>query len=211
MSVLAEDKLAIYNGSLRRLGSRALASLTENREPRRVLDGIWGLNAAPVKVLEGSEWNFATRTVEGVYAPEIEPSFGFRRAFNKPDDFARLSALSGDDRFSRPLVHTEYVDEAGYWFSDRDVLYIKYNSKSESYGLKSSAWTETFKDLLELMLAYEACERLTNSRTKKADLWGEYKDMLKTARSQDSMNDGVKFPPRGSWVSARSRSVRSDR
>lgn len=208
MTVLDEDKLSVYNGALRRLGSRQLASLTENREPRRVLDGAWGDNDAPRKMLEQSGWNFATRTVEGIYAPEIEPPFGFRRAFNKPTDFVRLTAMSGDDSFSRPLVHSEYVDEAGYWFTERDVLYVKYVSDSDDYGMKSAVWNESFKELLELLLAHETCERLTNSRTKKMDLWGEYHHALKVARSQDGMNDGVKFLPSGGWV--RSRSQRRD-
>ena len=40
MAITNSDRLDVYNGALRRLGSRRLASLTENREPRRVLDGF---------------------------------------------------------------------------------------------------------------------------------------------------------------------------
>ena len=45
MAITNSDRLDVYNGALRRLGSRRLASLTENREPRRVLDDIWNNGA----------------------------------------------------------------------------------------------------------------------------------------------------------------------
>ena len=40
------DKLTVYNETLGLLGERKLASLTEQREPRRVLDGFWDQTVA---------------------------------------------------------------------------------------------------------------------------------------------------------------------
>lgn len=210
MAVSSDVKLAIYNGALQRLGSRELASPTEAREPRRVLDGHWGADNAVVKIaLEKGEWNFAIRTVEGIYSSTVEPEFGFRRAYNKPDDMRRLACLSGDEFFRTSLVATEYVDEAGFWFTDYDQIYIRYVSDHTAYGTDSSKWTEVFKEYLECDLAFKACERITNSTAKRDRIERDRLNALKSAKSLDGIAEGVKFLPHGSW--SRSRSGRSYR
>lgn len=204
MAITSEIKLSAYNGALRRLGSRKLSSLDENREPRRVLDDIWGAGDEVVRyALERGEWNFAIRAVEGIYASEIETTFGYRRAFTKPDDFVRLASLSGDPYFRLPLTDDEYSDEATYWLADHDVIYIRYVSDADTFGFNASAWSEGFKDYLQCHLAWEACERLTNSTDLKRDLKRERDDSLREAKSSDAMNEGTKFRPPGSWIQSR--------
>ena len=204
MAISDTAKLAIYNGAMRRLGSRELASLTEAREPRRVLDGLWGSDNRLVKLaLERGEWNFAIRAVEGTYSESITPTFGFRRAYDKPGDMRRLAALCPDEYFQTPLVNSQYTDEAGYWFTDSDTLFIRYVSDHTSYGLDSGKWTEAFRDYLECDLAWGACERITNSGAKRDRLERDRAMALKTAKSHDAMQEGVKFPPRGKWAQSR--------
>lgn len=204
MAITDATKLAVYNGALLRLGSRKLASLAENREPRRVMDDIWGPSSNIVlSALERGEWNFAIRTVEGVYSTSVEPPFGFSRAFDKPDDFRRLAALSADPYFRAPLTNGQYIDEAGYWFSDFDVIYVRYVSDHSDYGFNGSLWTESFKEYLECKMAWEACERITNATSKRDRIERDMMNALKAAKSNDAMAEGVKFPPRGSWLRAR--------
>lgn len=204
MAILDADKLEIYNGALRRLGSREIASLAENRKPRRVLDGVWGASSDIVlRALERGEWNFAIRTVQGTYSTSVEPPFGFKRAYDKPDDFRRLASLCADARLSRPLTDDEYVDEAGYWFTDHDVIYVRYVSSRSDYGFNSSAWTETFRDYLKAWMAWEACEPITNSTSKRDRAQRDMDIALATAKSHDAMQEGVKFPPSGSWVTTK--------
>lgn len=204
MAILDADKLNIYNGALRRLGSGKLASLAENREPRRVMDDIWGPSSEVVKgALERGEWNFAIRTLEGVYSTSVEPDFGLSRAYNKPDDFCRLVGLCADPYFEYALLDKEYVEEAGYWFTDLDVIYIRYISSDDSYGFNSSLWLENFKEYLECKMAWEACERLTNSAQKKQLIERDMDKALTVAKSHDAMGDGTKFVTEGTWRAAR--------
>lgn len=78
-------QLDIYNGALLHCGERFLASLTEQREPRRLLDRVWSSNGVKT-CLEQGQWNFAMRTIQIDYDPSIAPSFGYARAFQKPND-----------------------------------------------------------------------------------------------------------------------------
>lgn len=204
MAILTTDKLDIYNRALGKLGSRKLSSLSENREPRRVLDGHWGDNDNLVTyALEIGDWDFATRIVELSYSPSVEPSFGHRYAFDKPSDLARVTSLSANEFFSAPLTARQYDSVADYWFADLQALYVKYVSSDASYGFNSAGWTEAFKQYLSDRLAWLSCERITNSTQKRDRL---ERDMMKAearAKSNDAMAEGVKFPPAGSWAGSR--------
>ena len=99
MAISADIKLDIYNGALLRLASRKLASLTEGRESRRVLDQYWGAQNKIVSyALERGDWNFALRARKLEADTAVEPQWGWTYAYEKPTDFRRLSALSGDER-----------------------------------------------------------------------------------------------------------------
>ena len=79
------SKLTLFNGALRLLGERRLASLTEDRPARRYLDDAWD-DGLVDDALEQGFWNFATRTVQMTASTSVEPEFGYRYAFQKPDD-----------------------------------------------------------------------------------------------------------------------------
>lgn len=197
-------KLRLYNGALRRLGERKLSSLTEARKPRRVLDTIWGGDNEVIHYcLERGDWNFAMKSAEGSYSTSVTPSFGFQRAFTKPEDMKRLSALSASATLTPPLTNDQYRDEAGYWYADVETIYVSYVSDADDYGLDASKWSEQFKEMVELKLAYEACDEITNSERKLQRLDAQLRAAMKSAKSHDAMAEGVKFPPRGSWVAAR--------
>lgn len=208
MAVTADVKLALYNEALRIIGSRKLASLTENRKPRHLLDDAWGGDIAVIRCLERADWNFATRSVEMAYDPGIEPSFGFRRAYAKPDDFVRLTTMSANEYMRDPMTHDDYLDEAGYWLCDLDTLYLRFVSSGNDFGLNSGGWPQSFKQLLAAYLAEEIAEPITNSTAHVRKARAIAKDALTLAKSRDAMDEGVKFPPQGSWVRSRGSSAR---
>jgi hypothetical protein len=201
-------RLSAYNGALRLLGERPLASLNENRDPRRMLDAAWddgAVNAA----LEAGQWLFACRGMQYEYSPSVEPSFGYSRAFNKPEDFVRTMAVCQDEYFKVPL--TEYSDEAGYWFADLDTLYIKYVSNGATYGGDMSRWPQTFVKYLEACLARDIAMPLKQNDSQYKMLIQLADKLLAAAKSQNAMADPAKFFPASSWASARSGSSRRSR
>lgn len=84
---MANDQLSLYNNALTVLGERKIASLTENREPRRVLDDVW--SGAVKYCLEQGQWKFAIRTSKLTYSTDVNPVFGYRRAFERPSEIGR--------------------------------------------------------------------------------------------------------------------------
>ena len=193
------NKLSVINAALRELSSRKLASLSEAREPRYAVDDIW--DDVVQFCLEQGQWNYAIRTQEIEYTPEITPLFGFRYAFEKPSDWIRTVGLSASEYFNPPL--TEYSDETGYWWANVDTLYVRYVSNSTDYGLDLSAWPATFQRFVELYLAFRLAPILTSSETTEDRMEKKYKKALTDARSKDAMNDSVSFMPSGSWTRSR--------
>ena len=192
-------QLSLYNRALTYLGERKLASLSENREPRRVLDDIW--NGGVKFCLEQGQWKFALRTSKLIYAPEIEPSFGYPRAFEKPEDCVRVAKLCSDEFFNQPLL--QYTEEAGFWFAELDEIYISYVSDHVSFGNDLSLWPESFVKWVALHFACEGGKRITQATTDLEKL-EKLKKMAKTdALSKDALQGPTQFMPQGSWARAR--------
>jgi hypothetical protein len=194
-------QLSLYNGALLALGERKLLNLSENREPRRVLDAFWDDEAVRYLLSRGL-WNFAKRSVRIEYDPDYESEFGFRYAFTKPDDWVRTMALCTDEYFQSTLLR--YSDEAGFWYADVDTIYVQFVSDDEDYGSDLSLWPENFTQYAEHWLALKACKRIANSTTDKEQLKADVRRLLTEAKSSDAMDEPTSFPPSGSWARARS-------
>lgn len=195
-------QLDIYNGALLLCGERFLASLTENREPRRLLDRVWASNGIKT-CLEQGQWRFAMRTVQIDYDPSIEPTFGYTRAFEKPDDWVLTSSLCEDEFFRSP--QTRYFDESGYWYSDLDTLYVRYVSSDPNYGFDMNKWPDSFREYVEEFFASKVILKLSNSSDEEASSMRRLKAKLKTAKSRTAMADATAFPARGAWGLSRNR------
>lgn len=204
------SKLNLYNEALRVVGERNLASLTENREPRRLLDSVWD-NGAVNYCLEQGLWNFAIRAVKLEYSPSIVIGFtgGYTRGFEKPTDYIRLAAFCTDAMFNAPTIH--YADESGFWFVSLDEVYVKYVSNDAAFGGDLSRWPETFSRYVAAYLAVEITERLTQNAVKWDNIYKLAKQRLREALSKNAMENPTRVLPAGSWVSARSRRSSGDR
>jgi hypothetical protein len=197
---MATTQLNLYNEALRILGERKLASLSENREPRRVLDDIWADGAVDA-CLEQAFWKFATRAVKITASTTTIPAFGYKNAFDKPSDLVRIMNASADERFNEPL--TQMMDEVGFWFADVDPLYVRYVSNATDYGNDMARWPQSFIRYFAAYLAAEAALTLTQSPDKLKLALGLMKEALTEARSRDAMSDPTAFLPQGGWSKAR--------
>lgn len=202
---MATDKLQLYNLALTvYLGERKLASLSENREPRRALDDAWSGgsgNGAVKYCLEQGHWKFAQRAVKLAYTPSITPAFGHQYAFTKPTDCVKLSKMCTDEYFKEPNL--EYAEEAGFWTSNVQDLYISYVSNDATFGGDMSLWPESFVQVVALYLAKNIATRVTGADSKTDKLEAKYVRALLDARSKDAMQGPTQFTPSGAWTRAR--------
>jgi len=198
---MATTRLLIYNGALSYfLGERKLASLTEDRKPRHLLDDVWtdgGVNYC----LEQGDWNFAMRTIQLDYTPSIEPDFGYLRAFTKPTDWVSTSGMCSDEFFRSPLLF--YDDEVEHWFSDLDTIYVRYVSDDAAYGTNYAAWPVSFTDYVKCVFARKVVMGLTGDENKLGNMMKLEARLLSVAKNKDAKGQPTKFPPQGMWNSSR--------
>lgn len=194
------SKLSLYNGALLECGERELASLSENREPRRLLDRAWDAGAVNFCLGQG-QWRFATRTVQLAASTTIEPTFGYRKAYPIPDDHIRTTALCSDEYMNVPLL--SYTTEQNYFFTDVEPIYLGYVSNAASYGGDLSLWPEDFVEYVHAYLASKIIKKLNQSGSDFETLFKLTKQRLTDARSSSAMEGPTTFPPVGSFVAAR--------
>jgi hypothetical protein len=194
------DKLGIYNAALRELGMDRVASLSEEVEKRYVLDDTY--SDVVEECLENAQWKFAMRSAALPYSTSIVPDFGYTYAFDKPEDFVRLCAISDNENFRPSLA--DYRDEAGFWLADSDTIYISYVSNDTDYGMDLTRWPPSFARYVSLTLAERSCIRLTQSDTKLAKLEKDIKKARTKARSIDAQSGPEREPDgEGSWITWR--------
>jgi uncharacterized protein YneR len=195
-------KLELYNDALLICGERFLASLTEEREPRRLLDHVYASGGVQA-CLEEADWYFAMRTIQIDYDDSVEPDFGYSRAFAKPDDWVRTAALCADEFFRSPL--TRYFDEAGYWYSDLDTLYVRYVSNDENYGMNLGAWPINFRDFVAAHFASRIVAKVKTGDDEVKRVEKVREGYLLKAKNKSALNGPTSFPARGNWGLARNR------
>ena len=210
------DRLKIYNGALLLCGDKQLSILSENREPRHLLDLVWndgGVNYC----LEQAQWHFAMRAAQFDYNPSVQPDWGFPRAFDKPTDWINTSGVFQDEYLTTPL--TQYADEISYWFADRDQIYVKYVSNATTYGADLSRWPATFVDYVKAYFASRIVHKLPGSAGKVEFLLGPtgrpdkgwVHQTLLIAKNKAAMALPATFPTRGTWAAARFRGANRTR
>ena len=199
---MSTSKLEIYNAALIICGERVLASLTEDRKPRRLLDHVWD-NDGVDACLERGQWKFAMNAIKLDYDTSITTDFGYKRAYAKPSDWVLTSAVCSDEFFTAPLIH--YRDENDFWYAELDIIYVKYISNDTAFGLDLSLWPSSFNKYVGSYFANEIVMALTQDQ----DMWDRVEEKLdkfeKLAKNADAMAGPQQFPAPGRFVTSRYR------
>lgn len=196
------DKLSLYNAALGFLEERRLASLSENRESRRVLDDYW--TSVPLYCLEQGLFRFSKRVVQIDASSTIVPAFGYINAFTIPNDWIRTVVISTSPDLDPPLL--QYNEETGYWYANATPLYVSYISNDPLYGMNIGAWPQAFADYVALRLARKACKRITGKTellSGPAGLINQEDKARRITKANDAMNDPPGMPPVPFWARAR--------
>lgn len=194
---MTTSRLTLYNGALAKLGQARLATLTDTGESRRLLDDEY--DRAVKFCLESGDWNFATLAIAKEASTDVEPSFGYQFAVEKPDDWLRTTIVSGNGLFYPALGPGEFVDEGEFWSCNFDPLYIRYVSIANDQGLDLSLWTQAFVEAVEFNLAQRIGPRIPSlSEASKEALDKRAKRAMINAKSKDAWNQasGLLAPSR---------------
>jgi hypothetical protein len=180
------DKLAIYNNALLLLGERTLATVTENREPRRLLDHAYDFGAVDY-CLEIVKPVFARKTVMlDVSTPS--PHHDLDNVFTLPADWLATVEVYSDSRLDQPI--SRYINEDRTIACEYDIIYVRYvtSLNSDDYA----KWSPVFTHVVASYLAREISLRLTPDDYETLD--GKFGQRVDVAKNSE--ND--KEPPQRS-------------
>lgn len=179
----------ISNKALDKLGQGPITSLEDGTKSANLCNRNWTIIRD--QVLRDHPWNFAVKR-SILAADTTAPAWGFTYQFPLPSDCLRLLEV-------RDLSTGEYQVEANQILADESALYVRYIRQVTD----PNEYDALFVDTVATRLAFELCEALTQSNTKKEMLWQEYEDSLNRARRVDGQENPPQQYEEDDWVSVR--------
>lgn len=179
----------VCNKALDKLGHGPITTLADGTKSANLCTRAWPLIRD--QVLRDHPWNFAIKRAV-LAASNAAPAWGFSAKFPLPSDNLRLVEV-------RDLSTSEYSVEDGCIQADADTLYIRYVSRVTD----PNSYDALFIDAAACRLAFEICEALTQSNTKKDALFQEYEDSLTRARRVDGQENPPQPYEEDEWIAVR--------
>lgn len=149
------------------------------------------------ELLVSYPWNFAIKRTQ-LAKDAVAPAWGFSNAFTLPSDYLHLLHIDGDP---------EYQIEGGKILTDEGApLKIKYVQRVTATG----NFHPLFSEALAAHGAVEICEKLTQSNTKKKNLYAEREEIIKRAFAIDAIENPPQRRRDDEWLLSRESSVYYD-
>lgn len=183
------SRTSMSNRALSKLGQPRVNNIaTTDTKAARTINEMY--DTVRDAVLAAYPWNFAGK--RATLAPDADaPDWGWNYAYTMPSDFLALTEIDTDP---------DYEFEGGKILTDEGtILYIKYTAQITDEGSFSPLFTEAFAT----RMAFEGCEEITQSNTKKAAFGQEYEASLKQAYQLDAKENPIKDLEDDDWVTAR--------
>jgi hypothetical protein len=193
------SKTQIANRALSKVGEQRVSNVdTDNVKAAKVISSMWDIIRDAM--LTAYPWNFAvTRTQLAKDA--TSPAWGYQNRYALPSDFLSLLEVRYNSEYT---IETDSVTGGLYILTDEDApLYIKYIKRVTNTG----EFDPLFVEALATRLAFEACEELTQSNTKKQVLFEELRINIKEAYASDSIQEAPVLRQQDEWLLSRESSI----
>ncbi len=185
--------MGICNSALSKIGARQIISLTDGSKRSNFCAEQYP--KLRNRELRRHVWNFAKARVK-LARSATGPVFGYQNAFALPADWFRAVSLHDN---AAGAGSVRYKIEGRFTLSDADDLWLCYIRRVTD----PNEMTADFLEVLATLIAMEGAVPLANSTTLKGDLRADYKDLIRSARSIDAIEDFPDALPQGSWAEAR--------
>jgi len=183
---MAATQLGLYNDALLLLGQRQLSGLTEEREPRRRLDDIWGIEALEF-CLEVSKPLFARET-NTLSSPTTSSEHGLDSVHSLPSDYLSMVAVYSDDKLDQPL--NRFIIENRTVACEFSTIYVRF--VSSTLATTYASWTPSFTKVVAAYLARELAERI--SPLKYADMDATFQERVQVVLGEAAAKEPTKRP-----------------
>jgi len=194
----------IYNQALQILGVEEINSNTDDSMRKVKLDVALAADLVE-SLLEDTSWHWAITTAKIQENPSLEPEWGYRTVFDKPDDMQRLDGVFHDEYLQVPLK--QYKDEGAYIFAEQNEIYIQYVDRR--FLTDPASWPIHFKRLVATALARDTAASFGKSAQEKYEILAAFKEAQITSKNIDVMQSPPRIISNGSWTRSRTSGSRN--
>jgi len=199
---MASD-VSICNAALIKLGADTILELTDNNSRARAMNERYA--AVRDAELYRRRWRFSLKRAQ-LPALATAPLSDYANAFQVPDDFLRLTE-GGDIRSLSDLSDFRDVCSAPLYSIEGSAiltqlsapLNIRYIARVTDSGLFHPAFSEA----LSARLAWELCERITQSDSKRQLATADYKTAIAEAVRAQALEVASTSQADDTWVAGR--------
>lgn len=186
---MAQSAVDVCNNALLKVGAATIISLSDNSPEARACNLAFDDNRRDE--LRRYEWNFALKRI--ILAPDTAaPAFDYKYQFTMPSDCLRV--LRPNDSWTDWMIEGRKI-----LTNNGNTLNLKYIFDVTDV----SQWDASFYNVFAVSLAIDIVEKLTNSNTKKQQLFDEYKQAVSEAKRVDAFESGPQQAPDDDWWIAR--------
>lgn len=196
------SQVEIANRALTKLGAARIISFDDDNKQARAVKSMFEI--VRDAELRAHLWSFSVKRVS-LAALSTTPTWGFDYEYQLPSDYLRLVQVN--DVYPGPSLDdyrnasvAEYVVESRKILTNLTApLNIRYMARIED----TTQWDATFVEALASRLAFEMCEDLTQSNTKKDSARQDYREALIAAIRSDGIEQPPQDLPDDGWVLSR--------
>lgn len=194
---MAVSQVDIANRALTKLGAGRIIALDDDSQASNTLSSMFDI--VRDAELRKNLWHFSKARAQLPALSEV-PMFGFSHQYQLPADFLRLIEVNGRRCQPKPQLDGWYSIEAGrILISQSGPLRIRYVRRVEDPTLFDALFVEAFA----CKLAFESCETLTQSNTKKQTAAQEYEVAVADARRMNAIERPAVATADDSWLESR--------
>jgi hypothetical protein len=183
----------IWNRALGKLGDGRVQSVSDQSPKARACQSCYDI--LRMNELAMNPWNFAIQRFN-LAASATAPLFGSYVAYPLPTGWLRVLPPDPDSNV-----------QSRDWVIEGNNLMTVYTAPVQARIVMDIADTSLFHPMfaeaLAARMAWEMCEQLTQSNTKKADLQAGYKFAINEAKKQNAIQKIPQAPVEDSWITAR--------
>lgn len=174
----------ICNRALSKIGAARVTAITDSKPCNSAYEAVRD------RVFRAYPWNCLMERAQ--LAPlSTDPVYEYDYQYQIPSDCNRV--IEVDTPYQWVVEGRKILTDEG------DVLNIRYQKKETDPAKYDSILIEA----LAARLAFEICEEITQSNTKKELAFNDYVDILREAKRADAQEQGPNKLKESDWVTAR--------
>lgn len=187
------SQVDICNRALEKLGEDPIVSLSDELKQAQALKRVYSDSLAALLIEH--PWHFAKKRA-ALPASATAPSWGWTYAYPVPTDFLRLTLIKDGPDFS---LEADASGSQAILCNTAAPLYILYTYNVTDAGRLTPHFVEAFSS----KLAFDVCEDLAESNTKKDIIAQLFASDLAKAKRINGLQKSPDPMPAFSWLQSR--------